>query len=110
MIISKFLKNRLKLANGDVFGQKTKISLRMLEVPAAMKKLTGVEMEIEDGAYPLLEELIATDSLEKACEDLDYAVLIGGHSVVGTWQNFERSSLFDQLTFLFFKSVLSAFI
>ncbi|MES1918795.1 Malate dehydrogenase, cytoplasmic [Bonamia ostreae] len=58
-----------------------------------MKKLRGVEMEIEDCAYKLVDKTVITDQLDVACKDIDWAVLIGGFSVKGSWKNFERDSL-----------------
>ena len=34
-------------------------------------------MEIEDGAFPLVTEVIITTSLEEAFKDLDIALLVG---------------------------------
>ena len=34
-------------------------------------------MELQDGAYPLLEEIVATADPEVAFKDADYAILVG---------------------------------
>ncbi|KAL4511638.1 hypothetical protein ABPG72_012483 [Tetrahymena utriculariae] len=65
------------LLTGQCFGDK-KINLRLLDVPQAESILQGVELELQDGAYPLLKS-IKTGSDETALfKDVDVAVFIGG--------------------------------
>jgi hypothetical protein len=44
------------LLTGQVFKD-SKISLKLLDIPVMETALKGVEMEILDGAYPLLHSL-----------------------------------------------------
>ena len=48
-----------RIANGDLFGPTQPVALRLLEIEPAMGALEGVVMELEDGAHPLLEGIVA---------------------------------------------------
>lgn len=66
-----------RLASGAVFGQDTKISLHLLEIPVALKALEGVVMELDDCAFPLLENVVVSDNPETAFDGVNWALLIG---------------------------------
>jgi malate dehydrogenase len=66
-----------RLASGELFGKDATISLRILEIPSALKALEGVKMELVDCAYPLLEEIIVTSDPLIAFQNIDLALLIG---------------------------------
>jgi malate dehydrogenase len=66
-----------RIANGEMFGLDQPISLRILEIPQAFKTLEGVKMELEDCAFPLLQDLRIETDARKAFEGLDYGLLIG---------------------------------
>ncbi|XP_053568041.1 malate dehydrogenase, cytoplasmic [Bombina bombina] len=65
------------VAKGDVFGKDQLVTLVMLDITPMMGVLEGVVMELQDGAFPLLQEVIATDKEEVAFKDLDVAILVG---------------------------------
>ncbi|ANH78820.1 malate dehydrogenase [Candidatus Chlamydia sanziniae] len=65
------------LAHGDVFGEDCGIDLRIYDLPGMERALSGVRMELDDGAYPLLEHLRLTTSLNDAFDGIDAAFLIG---------------------------------
>ena len=65
------------VSSGKAFGPDTKIALRLLEIPQAMKTLEGTVMELEDCAYPLLESVTITDDPQEAFEGVNWAVLVG---------------------------------
>lgn len=52
-------------------------SLRLLEVPGRLDALTGVMMELEDCAFPFIDEIICTADPKEAFADTHYALLIG---------------------------------
>lgn len=79
-----------RIANGDMFGPETEVELQLLELPAALPALHGVIMELEDCAFPLLKSAIATDDLNVAMRDINWAVLIGA---VPRKAGMERSDL-----------------
>jgi malate dehydrogenase len=66
-----------RIANGEALGSDTPIELRLLEIPAAMKALAGVVMELEDSAFPLLDAVEITDDQNVAFEGANVAFLVG---------------------------------
>lgn len=51
--------------------------LRLLEIPPAMKALEGVVMELQDCAFPLIQDMVLTDDANVAFKDANYALLVG---------------------------------
>ncbi|SYX09198.1 Malate dehydrogenase,malate dehydrogenase,malate dehydrogenase,lactate/malate dehydrogenase, NAD binding domain [Chlamydia poikilotherma] len=78
------------LAHGDVFGNDCGIDLRVYDLPGLERVLSGVRMELDDCAYPLLQSLRVTTSLEDAFDGIDAAFLIGA---VPRGPGMERSDL-----------------
>ena len=66
-----------RIASGDMLGQDQPVILRLLEIPPAMEALQGTVMEIEDGAFPLVHDIVASDEPEVAFGDADFAMLVG---------------------------------
>jgi malate dehydrogenase len=66
-----------RLASGEVFGPDTRVALHLLEIPQALAALEGVVMELNDCAFPLLDNIVATDDAEKAFDGVNWALLIG---------------------------------
>ncbi|NUN14555.1 MAG: malate dehydrogenase [Myxococcales bacterium] len=66
-----------RIANGDLLGKNTPIALNLIELPDALTAASGVVMELEDCAFPLLRETVVTSDLEKGFGDVDVALLVG---------------------------------
>lgn len=66
-----------RIANGETFGADQPIILQILEIPQAIDALQGVVMELNDCAFPLVEEIIATDDPNVAFKDTNWALLVG---------------------------------
>jgi malate dehydrogenase len=66
-----------RLASGEVFGSDTKISLQLLEITPALGALEGVAMELNDCAFPLLDNIVITDNPETAFDGVNWALLVG---------------------------------
>jgi len=66
-----------RIAAGEMLGKDQPVILQLLEIPDALEAVKGVVMELEDCAFPLLHDVIATDDAEKGFGDADYALLIG---------------------------------
>ena len=66
-----------RIAEGDFLGMDQPVILHLLEVPMAMDTVRGVQMELEDCAFPLLHKIIVTSDANEAFRDVDYAFLIG---------------------------------
>lgn len=79
-----------RIAAGDMFGADQPVILHLLEIEPALKALHGVEMELRDCAFPLLEEIVTTTDINVGFKDVDYALLIGS---MPRTKGMERSDL-----------------
>jgi len=68
-----------RIANGDLLGKDQPVILQLLEIPdeKAQKALTGVIMELEDCAFPLLAGVTAHSDPLTAFKDIDVSLLVG---------------------------------
>lgn len=66
-----------RIASGAMLGTDQPVILQLLEITPAMGALEGVVMELNDCAFPLLENVIISDDPEVAFKDTDYALLVG---------------------------------
>lgn len=66
-----------RIAAGDMLGHDQPVILQLLELPAAMKALEGVIMELQDCAFPLLAGIEASSDPLVAFKEVDYAMLVG---------------------------------
>lgn len=66
-----------RIANGDLLGKDQPVILSLLDLPVAQKALTGVIMELNDCAFPLLHGVEPTDDPNKAFKDIDIGILVG---------------------------------
>lgn len=79
-----------RIASGQVFGPDVSVNLHLLEIPAGMNALRGTVMELEDCAFPLLNNIVMTDDPNQAMKDINWAILVGS---VPRKQGMERSDL-----------------
>ncbi|MFC7367384.1 MULTISPECIES: malate dehydrogenase [Vreelandella] len=66
-----------RIAAGDMLGPDQPVILQLLEIPQAMDALSGVVMEVNDCAFPLVQDIVATDDPNVAFKDADFALLVG---------------------------------
>ncbi|BBD76844.1 malate dehydrogenase [Hydrogenophilus thermoluteolus] len=66
-----------RIAAGEMLGRDQPVILQLLDLPQAQKAVQGVMMELEDCAFPLLKEMIATDDPNVAFKDAQVALLVG---------------------------------
>ena len=66
-----------RIAAGEMFGSDAKVTLQLLEIPPALEALKGVAMELDDCAFPLLDEIIVTSNPEEAFKDANLCLLVG---------------------------------
>ena len=68
-----------RIASGEMLGKDQPVILQLLEIPdeKAQKALTGVIMELDDCAFPLLTEVKPTADPKIAFKDADVALLVG---------------------------------
>ncbi|MCB9077267.1 MAG: malate dehydrogenase [Anaerolineaceae bacterium] len=66
-----------RLASGEAFGPDTRVALHLLEIPQALKAVEGVVMELNDCAFPLLDNIVITDDANVAFDGVNWALLVG---------------------------------
>jgi malate dehydrogenase len=66
-----------RIASGQVFGADQPVVLHLIEIEAALPALQGVAMELQDGAFPLLEGIETTSDLDRGFDGVSWALLIG---------------------------------
>src|SRR5881409_2853871 len=68
-----------RIASGEMLGKDQPVILQLLEIPdeKAQKALTGVMMEVDDCAFPLLAGMSAHSDPNTAFKDIDVALLVG---------------------------------
>jgi len=66
-----------RIASGSMLGPDQPVTLHLLEITPALSALQGVVMELNDCAFPLLTSVVATDDVNVAFKDVDFALLVG---------------------------------
>lgn len=66
-----------RIASGEMLGDDQKIALHLLEIPQAQEALKGVLMELNDCAFPLLEEVVIGSDPREVFQGVDLALLVG---------------------------------
>lgn len=66
-----------RIASGAMFGPDQPVALNLIEIPPALDALKGVVMELDDCAFPLLKEVVATTDLAEGFKDVNWALLVG---------------------------------
>ena len=66
-----------RIASGAMFGPDQPVNLRLIEIEPAMGALTGVVMELDDCAFPLLNEVVPTSDLDEGFRGTNWALLVG---------------------------------
>lgn len=66
-----------RILSNNVFDEKTKIQLNLLDIEEALPALKGIKYEIEDCAFTSLDSIKITDNAETAFADSDYIILVG---------------------------------
>ena len=66
-----------RIASGEVFGKEQPVSLNLIEIPPALDALQGVVMELDDCAFPLLQDVVTTADLEEGFAGANWSLLVG---------------------------------
>jgi len=66
-----------RIASGAMFGEDQPVNLRLIEIEPGMKALQGVVMELDDCAFPTLNEVVATCDLDEGFKGANWALLVG---------------------------------
>jgi malate dehydrogenase len=80
----------IRIASGAMFGSNQKVALNLIELPQAMQALEGVVMELDDCAFPLLQDIVASDDINKGFSGANWCLLVGS---VPRKQGMERGDL-----------------
>ena len=76
-----------RIAAGEMFGPNTKVSLQLLEIPPALDALKGVAMELQDCAFPLLDNVIVTSDPDEAFSGSSFCLLVGSKPRAQVWKD-----------------------
>lgn len=66
-----------RIANGDMLGREQPVILQLLDIPQAQQALRGVAMELEDCAFPTLQQIITSDDPRVAFRDTEVVLMVG---------------------------------
>jgi len=66
-----------RLASGEMLGPDQPVIIHALELPNAMEALKGVVMELQDCAFPLVQDIVQTSEADEAFDDVSYALFVG---------------------------------
>ncbi|KQZ23405.1 malate dehydrogenase [Microbacterium sp. Root553] len=66
-----------RIAAGDLLGPEEKVRLRLLEIPQGLGAAEGAALELQDGAFGLLEHVEVTDDPAVGFDGADLALLVG---------------------------------
>lgn len=66
-----------RIAAGDMLGPDEKVRLRLLEIPQGLGAAEGAALELQDGAFGLLDHVEVTDDPAVGFDGCDLALLVG---------------------------------
>ncbi|MCX5083580.1 malate dehydrogenase [Streptomyces sp. NPDC001940] len=66
-----------RIASGQLLGADVPVNLRLLEITPALKAAEGTAMELDDCAFPLLQNIEISDDPNVAFEGANVALLVG---------------------------------
>ena len=66
-----------RIASGQMFGPDTEVELQLIELERALGALSGVAMELDDCAFPLLKNITCTSDLAVGFKDANWNILVG---------------------------------
>lgn len=66
-----------RIASGAVFGPDQPVNLRLIEIEPGMQALSGVVMELDDCAFPLLHSITLTANLDEGFKGANWSILVG---------------------------------
>lgn len=81
-----------RIASGQMFGMDVELELHLIELEHALPALSGIAMELEDSAFPLIKKVVCTSSLAEGMNGVNWALLVGS---VPRKAGMERSDLLE---------------
>jgi malate dehydrogenase len=79
-----------RIGAGELLGPDTPVALRLLDIEPALPALNGVAMELADGAFPLLADVVVTADVDRAFDRTSWALLVGAAAGHGTGRSAGR--------------------
>ena len=79
-----------RIASGAMFGPHQPLILHLIEIEPVLPALSGVVMELDDCAFPLLKGVVPTSNLDEGFRGVNWALLVGS---VPRKQGMERKDL-----------------
>ncbi|MDO5682443.1 MAG: malate dehydrogenase [Propionibacteriaceae bacterium] len=66
-----------RIASGELLGKDQPVALHLLEITPALRALEGAVMELDDCAFPLLQNVVTGDDPNKVFDGVNIALLVG---------------------------------
>ena len=66
-----------RIASGAMLGPSQPVILHLIEIEPVLPALSGVVMELDDCAFPLLKGIVATANLDEGFRGVNWALLVG---------------------------------
>jgi malate dehydrogenase len=66
-----------RAASGQLLGPDVPVDLRLLEIPQGLSAAEGTALELQDGAFPLVNEIVVTTDARAAFDGVSIALLVG---------------------------------
>jgi malate dehydrogenase len=66
-----------RIASGQMFGPDQSVALNLIEIEPGMAALEGVCMELDDCAFPLLTDVVATSDINTGFNGVNWSLLVG---------------------------------
>jgi malate dehydrogenase len=66
-----------RIASGQLLGPDVPVALRLLEIPSGLRAAEGSAFELQDSAFPLLDDVLVTDDAGVAFDGSNVAILVG---------------------------------
>lgn len=66
-----------RIASGQLLGPDVPVRLRLLEIPQGIRSAEGTALELQDGAFELLDSVDVTDDARQAFDGVNVALLVG---------------------------------
>ena len=66
-----------RIASGQMFGSDQPVALNLIEIEPGMAALEGVCMELNDCAFPLLKDMVATTDINTGFNGVNWSLLVG---------------------------------
>ncbi|HEY8282038.1 MAG TPA: malate dehydrogenase [Leifsonia sp.] len=81
-----------RIASGQLLGPDVPVRLHLLEVPQGRAAADGTALELQDGAFPLVHEVLVTEDARTAFDGANVALLVGARP---RGPGMERSDLLE---------------